>query len=396
MIKLFSKRTDNKRMKILFIQWESIGRADLEDAFIQEGHCLIYAPVSIEKQTYQELPEVERRLTEVIHSKKPDIVFTVNHYPAISNFCNRQKIRYVSWIYDSPFRRIYSQTVVNPCNIIYVFDKELYLEFHNAGISTVHYLPMAANTERLDSIQAGPDFSYDVSFVGSLYLEMDQPFTKMSDALPDYAKGYLDGLVAAQMRIQGYDFMEEVLGPIIHDLCKAYPMMREIGSIESEEYFYAQHVINRWITTVERIDLLDAVGGSYGGVDFFTYCKDFTLPNLRNHGSVSYEKEMPLVFKQSKINLNISRRGMKGGVPLRAFDIMGCGGFLLSNFQSGFLDMFIPGEDFVYYESKEDLLQKIGYYLSHEEERKAIAKSGHNKVAKEHTYRHRIKEMLDF
>ena len=25
-----------------------------------------------------------------------------------------------------------------------------------------------------------------------------------------------------------------------------------------------------------------------------------------------------------------------------------------------------------YYESKEDLLQKIGYYLSHEEERKAI------------------------
>ncbi len=124
---------------------------------------------------------------------------------------------------------------------------------------------MAANIERLDSIQAGPDFSYDVSFVGSLYLEMDQPFTKMSDALPDYAKGYLDGLVAAQMRIQGYDFMEEVLGPIIHDLCKAYPMMREIGSIESEEYFYAQHVINRWITTVERIDLLDAVGGSYGG-----------------------------------------------------------------------------------------------------------------------------------
>ncbi len=133
-----------------------------------------------------------------------------------------------------------------------------------------------------------------------------------------------------------------------------------------------------------------------GGVDFLSYCKDFTLPNLRNHGSVSYEKEMPLVFKQSKINLNISRRGMKGGVPLRAFDIMGCGGFLLSNFQSGFLDMFIPGEDFVYYESKEDLLQKIGYYLSHEEERKAIAKSGHNKVAKEHTYRHRIKEMLDF
>ena len=58
--------------------------------------------------------------------------------------------------------------------------------------------------------------------------------------------------------------------------------------------------------------------------------------------------------------------------------------------------MFVPGEDFVYYESKEDLLRKAGYYLDHEEERKAIAKNGHDKVAANHTYRHRVREMLSF
>ncbi len=73
---------------------------------------------------------------------------------------------------------------------------------------------------------------------------------------------------------------------------------------------------------------------------------------------------------------------------------MGSGGFLVSNFQSDFLDYFIPGEDFVYYESKEDLQQKIDYYLNHEEERRAIAKRGHDKIAAGHTYRHRIREML--
>ena len=104
---------------------------------------------------------------------------------------------------------------------------------------------------------------------------------------------------------------------------------------------------------------------------------------------------MPLVFKQSKINLNITLRGMKGGVPLRAIDIMGCGGFLLSNFQSGFLDYFVPGEDFVYFENKEDLLYKIDYYLEHEEERKEIAGNGHDKIAAGHTYRHRVREMFD-
>ena len=54
------------------------------------------------------------------------------------------------------------------------------------------------------------------------------------------------------------------------------------------------------------------------------------------------------------------------------------------------------GEDFVYYESKEDMIDKIGYYLSHEEEREAIARNGHDKVAAAHTYQHRVREMLDF
>ena len=118
------------------------------------------------------------------------------------------------------------------------------------------------------------------------------------------------------------------------------------------------------------------------------------MPGITNHGGVEFYKEMPLVFKQSRINLNISLRGIKSGIPLRAYDIMGAGGFLLSNFQADFLDDFIPGEDFVYYESKEDLLQMVAYYLDHEEERKAIAKNGHDKVAKGHTYRHRIREMF--
>ena len=68
----------------------------------------------------------------------------------------------------------------------------------------------------------------------------------------------------------------------------------------------------------------------------------------------------------------------------------------MSNFQSGFLDLFTPGEDFVYYESKEDLLEKIGYYLTNTEERNEIAKHGHDKIAANHTYRHRVQEMLNF
>ena len=114
-----------------------------------------------------------------------------------------------------------------------------------------------------------------------------------------------------------------------------------------------------------------------------------------NHGIVDYYTEMPLVFNRSRINLNITRRGIQTGMPLRAIDILGSGGFLLSNFQSDFLEYFVPGEDFVYFESREDLIQKVDYYLDHEAERQAIARSGHDKVAAAHTYRHRVREMLD-
>ena len=380
-------------MKILFIPWESIGRKDLEDAFLREGHRLVYSSIFLERKTYQDLPEVEGRLAAILREESPDLVFTVNYYPMVSDFCNRHGIRYISWIYDSPFRRIYSETVVNPCNTIYVFDRQLCQEFRQAGIRTVHYLPMAANTERLDKIEAGPA-AYDVSFVGSLYLETHQPFTKMSESLSEYSKGYLDALVTVQLKLQGCDLIPDVLGPVLEDMRRAYPMVREPGSVEPEECYYAQHVINRWLTTVERVDLLDAAAREYG-VDFFTYYEGFSLEGLRNHGPADYMTQMPEVFKMSRVNLNISRRGMRSGVPLRAFDIMGSGGFLLSNYQSDFLDMFKPGEDFVYYESKEDMLDKIGYYLAHEEERKAIARNGHEKVAAAHTYRHRVREMLD-
>lgn len=382
-------------MKVLMIEWDSFGKEDIEEAFCAEGHDLVLFPVSVDEDL--DTPSgLGERLPFVLHQEVPDLVFSVNYFPAVSMICEEEGIRYISWIYDAPYARLYSQTVLNPCNRVYVFDKELCLEFRNAGVDTVYYLPLAVNTDRLDTLLTASDanaFQYDVSFVGSFYVEKNDYFDQMISALPDFAKGYLDAVIAAQMKIQGYDFIEDVLGPVMDDLYRAFPLDPDPKGMESREYLYAQYVIDRRISALERIDLLNSIAKKYG-VDIFTYIKDFTMPNVYNHGRVDYFREMPLVFRQSRVNLNISRRGIKSGIPLRAFDIMGSGGFLLSNFQADFLDFFVPGEDFVYYESKEDLLQKVDYYLTYEEERQAIARSGHDKVAAGHTYRHRIREIL--
>lgn len=378
-------------MKILFIEWASFGNEDIKEAFTAEGHTFVCFPFS-NKDGRQDR-EIEKALSGVLHKETPDVVFSFNFFPVISQVCKKEAVRYLSWIYDSPYVMLYSYTAVNPCNEIYVFDQELYREFHNAGIQTVRYMPMAANTARLDRMQTEQTpMLYDISFVGSLYTEQHNFYDRMT-GLSEYTKGYLEALMAAQMKIQGYNFIQESLSPIMDDLYKALPMDPNPDGVESREYLYAQYVINRKITGLERIDLLSAVT-AYHTLDLFTHDTNVTFENLRNHGTVDYYRQMPLIFRQSRINLNISLRSIKSGIPLRAFDIMGSGGFLLSNYQTDFLEHFVPGEDYVYYESKEDLLMKIDYYLSHEEERSCIARNGHDKIAAAHTFRHRVREMF--
>ena len=388
-------------MKILFIEWASYGNEDMKEAFCKEGHTLVCFPF-FNKDARSDGSAVAG-LPAVLHKETPDIVFSFNYFPIVSNVCKQENIRYISWIYDSPYVMLYSYTAIHPCNTIYVFDKEVYLEFHKAGISTVHYLPMAANVERLDALMPGRtddnsnnidnrNFLYDISFIGSLYTEKHNFFERMT-GLSDHTKGYLDALMAAQMNVQGYNFIQETLSPIIGDLYHALPMEPNPDGVETKEYLYAQYVINRKITGLERYALIQTIAGKHS-FDLFTHDRNFQLPGLTNHGSVDNYREMPLVFKQSRINLNISLRSIKSGIPQRAFDIMGSGGFLLSNYQSDFFDYFIPGEDFDFYESKADLLHKIDYYLANEAARLQIARNGHDKIAAAHTYRHRVREML--
>lgn len=387
-------------MKILFVDWGGYGAMDMKEAFIEEGHELLLFPYTVSASypygRYVNDEETEARLQAALREKVPEAVFSINYFPVISKVCQKEGIRYISWNYDCPHRLLYSPTIRNACNSVYVFDKKTCLEFHDEGIANMYYMPLAVATDRLDAIGdrglASLPFLYDISFVGSLYLEkVEDTFGMIEGLLPDYAKGYLKALCAVQLKVQGCDLIEPMLGPVLEDMHRVYPVSSAPFFTESREHIFGD-IIKHRLTAIERIDLLETIAREYK-VDLFTHIIDFPIEKVCDHGTVDYYTEMPMVFKQSKINLNITLRNIKSGIPLRAFDIMGSGGFLLTNFQADFLEHFLPGEDFVYYEDREDLLQKIDYYLIHEEEREEIAKNGHDKVAAEHTYRHRVKEM---
>ncbi|MCM1568340.1 MAG: DUF3880 domain-containing protein [Roseburia sp.] len=387
-------------MRLLFLEWKSFGNEDVISAFEALGHTVKRVPFN--NRGVREDQELQRKLADKMTEFTPDFVFTFNYFPLVSLACKEADTIYVAWVYDSPYVLLYSYTIIYPKNYVFVFDKELYLEFHNAGIPTIHYLPLAANTERLNAMTDLNSFrktdwynQHDIAFVGSLYTEKHQFYQRLEGITP-YTRGYLEGLISAQKKIYGYNFIQELLPEdIIADMKRILPMQPDPSGVETIEYLFAQYVINRQITAEERQELLSAIANHYP-IDIYTPDKSYCLKNCTNHGPVDYYDFAPYVFKTAKINLNISLRSIKSGIPLRAFDIMGAGGFLLTNYQADFLDYFIPGEDFVYFESYQDLMDKLAYYLTHEKERAQIARNGFEKVAEQHTYLHRVQEILSY
>lgn len=129
-------------------------------------------------------------------------------------------------------------------------------------------------------------------------------------------------------------------------------------------------------------------------MDLYSQEMDEGLKKVNYRGYADYYREMPVIFARSKVNLNISLKTIRTGIPLRVLDIMGCGGFVLSNYQQELLEYFVPGEECVVYENTEDLFLKADYYLKHEEERKRIAAAGLAKVKRDFTFEERLLGML--
>ena len=376
-------------------EWKIFGKEDIISSYEKIG----YSIKSIETDMIMDRENAMfDRMFESLMKEGFDYVFTINYFPIVSNNCKHYNIKYISLIYDSPLVSLYSYSVINECNYIFIFDSALYNEFRSGGIKTVYYIPLATNVDRTDKIEctefAKNKLSCDVSFLGSMYDEKYTFFDRLKN-LSDYTTGYLDGIIQAQMKVYGYYFVDDLLtGKVLSELETSMPYKPNRDGIETPQYIYSNYFIARKIAELERKKILSEVSG-YFKTNIYTHNETPYLPKVNNMGSVDYYNIMPLVFRCSKINLNITLRSIRTGIPLRAIDIMGAGGFLLTNYQEDFLKDFIPNEDYVFYESVEDCVDKCRYYISHEDERIRIAKNGYTKVKEKYNYKLRLSQIMD-
>lgn len=98
----------------------------------------------------------------------------------------------------------------------------------------------------------------------------------------------------------------------------------------------------------------------------------------------------------SKIYLGVdSMPHIKKSMSHRLYKSMGCGAFYLCRYVNGIEEMFKIGEELETFNDKEEMIDKIRFYIKNETLRKKIAEKGKEKILKEHTYEIRIKQMME-
>lgn len=385
-------------MIIILCRWGSICEPGILQSLTKLGHTVIEFKHTKEPDDYDK--DYMLRLVDLIsHTPNAKAVFSVNFSPIISRACKPFRIPYISYTVDCPCSTLYSKTIEYPHNRLFLFDQLQAGKFAPKNPEHTFHTILACDTEHFDSITISEAdkkrYSADISFIGSLYTEISS-YNKVADKLPAYIRGYTEGLICAQRNVYGYNFLEDSISDTwVSDFIHAVGFDSLPDDYEPDlKGIIADTYLGSKCTEQERIHTLQSISTHFS-VDLYTQSDSSMLPRVHNLGPADSQTVMPKIFKCSKINLNITSRSIKSGIPQRVLDILGCGGFLISNYQPELAEYFTPGEDLVLYNSIDDLISKIDFYLSNEEERLRIAKNGYNKVKQYHTYDIRLAEILD-
>lgn len=339
---------------------------------------------------WEEDLEFQNKFREKIDSDNFDFVLSVNYAPLISEVCEEKGLPYKCWIYDSPIHITDKSTLKNSVNTLFCFDRGQCIRYQNAGVHSVH-LPLAADGR----LFLGRDYDKpvrndsDISFVGQLY---HTDYNYYSGPLTEYQRGYLESVIDAQGKLYGAYFIPDmVTDELLDGLNERYHKASGgTASISREQLIY---MLACETTGRERFLAL-ALLSKHFNVKHYASEADDRLKDVQFCGYADYYRYMPWIFKNSKINLNISLKTIETGIPLRCLDVMSCGGLLLSNYQVELDEYFVNGEELLLYSSIEELVALADFYLKHDDARKQIAKRGQEKIEKEFNFERALGAIL--
>ena len=381
----------------LDIKTKNLKTNDIIWGVLESGHECEQMWIECETNDY-DLLEVSR-IKECIAKIRADIVITMNFCPTISKACFEMGIPYASWIYDSPVQALYHEEVSRDTNYFFIFDKYLYEVTKKRGVSNVFYLPLAANVTKNGQLEITKkdekDFFCDVSFIGMQYI--DGRFNSFRSELDGK---YQDELMKIAIDMMGkWDGVDRVHGTLPEDLlarlCDIQKKRNSDPLPVPPRVYFEEAVIPRAVAYTERRSMMESIAGynpRWYGADA---ADEEKIPGVGYYPRLTYDENLPKAYYLSRINLSTSLHSISSGVPLRVFDIMGVGGFTLTNYQPELEELFEVGKEIIVYHSFDEMKDYVKYFLAHEDERVKVLINGYKRICSDYTYPIAVKKILD-
>lgn len=381
-------------MKILLYEWSSYLQYDIKEICKEKN--IQWESFVWKFDDKNEDEAFEQWFQANVDASWFDALLSVNYWPMLSKAAKTKNMKYIAWCYNNPLNVVRpEETLGNENNYVFFFDRVQAEGYLRKGFETVYHLPLGVNASRLRGLRVSgkerEKYGSDVALVGSLYESRMQDLRALMD---EHTKGYLDAAMTAQQNLYGcYLFDELVTEQLVEEInqyiAKTHPESDFRLLREALTFAMASEVTRR-----ERLILLTLFGRRFD-TRLYSFQASEILQGVKCFPPIDYVTEMPKVFSCAKINLNPSLRCIQSGIPLRALDVMGAGGFLLSNYQPELAEEFADGQELAIYESVEDALAKAAFYLEHEELRLGIAQAGREKVLREYSLQERLGRILE-
>jgi len=360
---------------------------DLADALRSKGYSVYLWDTHILS------PE---ELARTVRAFEPNVVAAINYVEGIAELCQSLDVPFLCWEIDPATHRPPLLNRPCPSGHIFTYRDANQSEFRDAGFENVSHMPLATNPARRFPLKLSAHdrlhYQAPLSFVGASMANQASAHRHRFIALAK-AHGVSDPTTRLERLLerQREDYSTFQIPTLLED---CFPGLAQAVSEEDK-----------------ALNIVSLVGEISGAEKRFAYISG--LSELGVHvwgdphwdavrrspityrGQARHFEELTRIYCASQINIDIGRIYQSDIITMRVFDVLGCGGFLLTEENDALAEHFAVGEELVTYRTLDELRRKALYYLNNPDKARSIARRGHERVLKDHTIAQRVDAMLE-
>lgn len=337
--------------------------------------------------------ELLARLIAGIVAARPDFCLTINHLGfdeegMVTQFLRSIEMPAASWFVDSPDLIVKGfDRNISPFTSLFVWDAATLPGMRKAGFESVSYLPLATDPAIFRPLPGNaPEvarLAAPVGFVGnSMVARLQGALAKTPPHLHSLVEN------AAPLMEGERRSLSEVFASMD---ATGHRMLDGLGARERLAF---ETAVTWRATLLYRRDCIEQLRGFrpviHGDEGWHALLDaDFTV-----RPPLDYYRDLPSLYNGCTVNFNATNRQMGSAVNQRIFDVPACGGFLLTDHQESLEELFAAGDEVVTYRDKAEIPGLLRFYIGNPAAREKVARRARERVLRQHTYRHRLEELV--